>query len=505
MGHQNVFRSRNGGDSWQIVSPDLSRPNEGTPSNLDAATLADSNNVRRHGVVYAIAPSPRVANVVWAGTDDGYIWLSRNATASAPAVRWKNVTPPQLTSWSKVGIIEASHFDASTAYAAIDRHRLDDYAPYIYRTTDGGATWTSIANGIPNGSFVNAVREDPKRRGLLYAGTERGVYVSFDDGANWQPLQLNLPVTSIRDIAVHGDDLVLATHGRSFWVLDDVTSLRQTAAARAAGGDYLFAPAAACRIREGNQEGTPLPLDEPQVDNPPAGLYIDYYLAREASTPVAIEILNADGRVVRRWSSSEPIKSADPKSVDFTTHWIAQHPVPETSAGAHRFVWDFRETNSHGALLPPGSYTVRLSVNGKTYDRGARMLRDPRIAASDADLVAQYELVERVIALHAQVVASRAKAQSLGERAQLSAAQKQALRREIIGAESANSPDDSMGAYSHDFTSFLFLENQLDYLASAIESADAAPTSDMRLGYAKLDGIYRQTLTRLAAIEATGR
>jgi len=505
MGHQEVFRSRNGGDSWQIVSPDLSRPNEGTPSNLDAATLADSNNVQRHGVVYAIAPSPIVSNVVWAGTDDGYIWISRNATASAPAVRWQNVTPPQLSSWSKVGVIEASHFDASTAYAAVDRHRLDDYAPYIYRTADGGATWTSIGNGIPNGSFVNAVREDPKRRGLLYAGTERGVYVSFDDGANWQLLQLNLPVTSIRDIAVHGDDIVLATHGRSFWVMDDVASLRQMAAARAAGGDYLFAPTAAYRIRDGNQEGTPLPLDEPQVDNPPVGLYVDYYLAREASTPVAVEILNADERVVRRWSSAEPVKAADPKSVDYTTHWIDQHPVPETSAGAHRFVWDFHQTDSSGPLLPPGSYTVRLSAGGKTYDRAARVMRDPRITATDSDLVAQYELAERVIALRAEVAASRAKAQTLDDSSRLSAAQKQALHRDVIGGEPPDNPDDSMGAYSHDFTSFRFLKNQLDYLESAIESADTAPTSDMRLGYSKLDLIYRDTLARLHAIEATGR
>ncbi len=505
MGHQSVFRSRNGGDSWQIVSPDLSRANEGTPSNLDAPTLADSNNVQRHGVVYAIAPSPIVANVVWAGTDDGYIWLSHNATASAPAVRWRNVTPPQLTSWSKVGIIEASHFNLSTAYAAVDRHRLDDYAPYIYRTDDGGTTWTPIANGIPNGSFVNAVREDPKRRGLLYAGTERGIYISFDDGANWQPLQLNLPVTSIRDIAVHGDDLVLATHGRSFWVMDDVASLRQMAAARATGGDYLFMPAPAYRVREGNQEGTPLPLDEPQVDNPPSGLYIDYYLARETSTPVAIEILNAEGRVVRRWSSAEPPKAADPKSVDYTTHWIAQHAVPETSAGAHRFVWDFHQTDSRGPFLPPGSYTVRLSVDGKTYDRAARVLRDPRVVATDADLAAQYELAERVIALRAEVAASRAKARALGGSSHLSASQEQALRGEIIGAEPPDNPDDSMGAYSHDFTSFLFLENQLEYLESAIESADAAPTPDMRLGYAKLDGIYRVTLARLHTIEALGR
>ncbi len=290
LAHQNIFRSRDGGETWQIVSPDLSRPNEGTPSNLDPATLADTNNVARHGVVYAIAPSPLRADLVWAGTDDGYIWVTRDNARS-----WQNVTPPALTSWSKVGIIEASHFDAGTAYAAIDRHRLDDYRPYIYRTRDFGATWTAIANGIPDGSFVNAVREDPVRRGLLYAGTERGVYVSFDDGAFWQPLQLNLPVTSIRDIAVHGDDIVIATHGRAFWVMDDIAPLRQLRNAAASGGTYLFAAATAYRVRPTNQEGTPLPLDEPQVDNAKVGLYIDYYLPDVPRTPVVIDILASDG------------------------------------------------------------------------------------------------------------------------------------------------------------------------------------------------------------------
>ena len=191
--------------------------------------------------------------------------------------------------------------------------------------------------------------------------------------------------------------------------------------------------------------------------------------------------------------------------VDYTTHWIAQHAVPETSAGAHRFVWDFHQTDSRGPFLPPGSYTVRLSVDGKTYDRAARVLRDPRVVATDADLAAQYELAERVIALRAEVAASRAKARALGGSSHLSASQEQALRGEIIGAEPPDNPDDSMGAYSHDFTSFLFLENQLEYLESAIESADAAPTPDMRLGYAKLDGIYRVTLARLHTIEALGR
>ncbi|MBV8529933.1 MAG: hypothetical protein JO104_01330, partial [Candidatus Eremiobacteraeota bacterium] len=491
--HQNIFRSRDAGATWKIVSPDLSRANDGTPSNLDPTTLANTNGLQRHGVVYTIAPSPLRAGVVWAGTDDGYIWTTNDDARS-----WHNVTPPALTPWSKVGIIEASHFDAATAYAAVDRHRLDDYKPYIYRTTDGGANWTAVANGIPDGSFVNAVREDPVRRGLLYAGTERGVYVSFDDGASWQPLQLNLPVTSIRDIAVGGNDLVIATHGRAFWVMDDVTPLRQErdaiAASRSGQSAYLFAPATAYRVRPGSQEGTPLPLDEPQVDDAPVGLYIDYYLADVPHTPVVIEILATDGSVARRWSSAEPPKPVDPKSVPYTTHWIESHPVPVAESGAHRFVWDFHEGTPEGPLVPPGRYTVRLSVNGKTYTRPAAILRDPRISASDADLRAQYELSLRIEALDKDVIAARAKAQQRVK--ELPAARAAAFRRDVIGEPLADNPDDSVGAYSHDFTSFLYLENALGYLDSAVQSADAAPTPDMRTGYDKLYAIYRSTRTR---------
>lgn len=492
--HQNIFRSRDGGKTWKIISADLSRANEGTPANLDPTTLADDNNVHRHGVVYSIAPSPLRADVVWAGTDDGYIWLTRD-----DARTWKNVTPPELTSWSKVATLEASHFDSATAYAAVDRHRLDDYAPYIYRTQNSGATWTRIGSGIPNGSFVNVVREDPVHRGLLYAGTERGIYVSFDDGAQWQSLQLNLPVTSIRDIAVHGDDLVVATHGRAFWVLDDVAPLRQISEARAGGGDYLFAPAIAYRVRAGNEEGTPLPLDEPQSDNAPVGVYIDYYLAVEPRTPVVIEILNDGGSIVRRWSSAEPIKSADPKSVDYTPHWIARHPVPNAAAGAHRFVWDFHQTSADGPLLPPGSYTVRLNVNGRSYSRAARVLPDPRTAAGSAELRAQYALARRVAALRSEVMLARTRAEALAKR--LSGARAAALNRTVVGEDLPNNPDDSMGEYSHDFSSFLYLENALDSLESAVESADVAPTPEMRNALDRLAAIYRQTAARLATLE----
>jgi len=496
VARQSIFRTRDGGKTWQVVSPDLSRADEGSPPNLDPATLADTNNVTRHGVVYAIAPSPLRADVVWAGTDDGYIWISRNASSSSARVRWRNVTPPALTSWSKVGIVEASHFDAATAYAAIDRHRLDDYKPYIYRTRDYGATWTAIANGIPNGSFVNVVREDPVRRGLLYAGTERGLYVSFDDGASWQSLQLNLPVSSIRDIAVHGNDLVVATHGRSFWVMDDAAPLRQMSET-VSGNVYLFAPASAYRVRPTNQEGTPLPLDEPQVDNAPVGLYIDYYLPDVPHTPVVLEIFSAGGRIVRSWSSAHPPKPPDPKSFDFMTRWLPQHPVPVAEAGAHRFIWDFHEGTPDGPLVPPGSYTVRLSVNGRSYTRSAQVLRDPRISAGDGDLRAQYELATRIVKLRADVAASRAKAQSTLK--QLSGATAAAFTRDVIGEPLIASPDDSVGAYSHDLGSLHYIENALDYLEGAVESADAAPTPDMQTAYNELSTIYRTVLGRLKA------
>jgi photosystem II stability/assembly factor-like uncharacterized protein len=494
FGRQNVFRSRDGGETWKIVSPDLSREDEGTPSNLDPPTLADDNNIKRHGVVYAIAPSPLHAAEVWAGTDDGYVWITRD-----DGTTWRNVTPQALTPWSKVGVIEASHFDPEVAYVAVDRHRLDDYRPYIYRTRDGGRTWTAIAGGIPEGSFVNVVREDPQRRGLLYAGTEKGVYVSFDDGERWQSLQLNLPVTSVRDIAVHRDDLAIGTHGRAFWVLDDIVSLRQMNDAIAAGGTYLFSPAAAYRVRPGNEEGTPLPLDEAQADNPAAGVNVEYYLPDVPRTPVVLDVLDLNGRIVRHWSSAEKPKPTNPKSVDYTPHWIVTHAVPDTTAGSHRFVWDFHENDPDGLLVPPGRYTLRLSVNGKTYTRVATVRRDPRAPVTDAGLRAQYELARAVQGLRDDVRSARQRAQHVARAIAPSVAHAFAIG--VLGQALPENPDDSMGAYSHDVTSFLFLDGALTNLVNAIESADAAPTPEMRTAYRKLDAIYRQTLDRERALQ----
>jgi len=255
----------------------------------------------------AVAPSRLTDHDLWAGTDDGQIWRTKDEGA-----HWTNVTPPALTPWSKVGIIDTSHFDAETAYAAVDRHRLDDFKPYIYRTRDGGKTWQTIVDGIAKGHFVNAVREDSVRRGLLYAATERGMYVSFDDGDHWQPLQLNLPVTSVRDIEVHENDLVIATHGRGFWLIDDVSPLRQAQEAAAASGDaYLLKPATAIRFRGAGFTGSPMPKDEPMAPNPPSGATIDYVL--KTTAPVTLEILDAHEALVRRFSSrTTPITSTSP-------------------------------------------------------------------------------------------------------------------------------------------------------------------------------------------------
>ena len=493
---QKIFLSHDGGRHWRIISPDLTRTHENHPANLDPATLADSSGLPRRGVVYALAPSPKNAQLIWAGTDDGNVWLTHNGGA-----HWTNVTPKQLTPWSKVGIIEASSHDQRTAYIAVDRHRLDDYAPYIYRTHDSGAHWTAIASGIPNGSFVNVVREDPERAGLLYAGTEKGVEVSFDDGDHWQSLQRNLPITSVRDIDVHDNDLIIATHGRGFYVMDDISPLRAMDTHIAAQRAYLFAPQTAIRVRAGSEEGTPLPLDEPQADNRTPGVYIDYLLEHAAATPVVIEILDRAGRVLRSWSSAIPAHTVNPATVDIPAYWLTTPPIPAASAGAHRFIWDFTVGSDHGPYAPPGSYTVQLSADGMTLKQPFSIVRDPRIAASDADLQAQYALATTIGQREAHIAVARERALTLEKRPTLPAAQRHILSTQIIGVAPAADPDDSVGKPSQDFTSFRYLSQAYSGLQDQVESADARPTRDMQTALTKLNAIYEATLAKLAAME----
>ena len=396
--NQFVMRSRDRGKTWAKISPDLSRVKPQLPKGLDPVTVLDIDQkmTDRFGVVYSLNPSPLDAKLLWAGTDDGLLWMSRNDGG-----KWEDVTSPMMTAWSKVSSLDAGHFDAATAYASVDRHRIGDDKPYILRTHDGGKTWTNMVEGIPAGAYVNAVREDPKAKGLLYAATELRVYVSFDDGGHWQPLQNNMPVVSIRDLLVHGDDLDIATHGRGIWVMDQMAALREIAAKGAeigADSAYLFKPGESLAIRNGSMNGTPLPHEEPQELNPPAGVLAYYWLKAAPAGPLKLELVDAKGAVRACAASDTPVKPVDTEAIDVQAVWRQPSLPPSAAAGMHRMallppapgrgfgrpasaappVADACGARPAPGLLQPGEYTVRLTVEGKSYTQPVTVKPDPR-------------------------------------------------------------------------------------------------------------------------------
>ena len=383
--NQFLFKTTNGGESWMQISQDLTRENPGVPSNLDEATIADAPKEERRGVIYTIAPSPLRAQTIWVGTDDGLIHKTDDDGKT-----WTNITPPELTAWSKVVMMDASHFDVNEAFAAIDRHRLTDNEPYIYRTRDGGKTWRKITDGLPKGVYLQTVKEDTMRQGLLFAGTELGVFVSFNDGDKWQPLQLNLPPVSMRDLVVHNDDLIVATHGRGFWVLDDITPLRQITEQTVESKVYLFRPADVFVIPQPSENGTPQPRDEPLAENQPYGAIFDYYLKSDSKEPVVLEILNPAGETIRRYSSEDKITPVNPDTLDIPAFWVKTPPTVSTAAGMHRWVWDLRPTppantgasggfRRGAAVVLPGIYTVKMTVGAKSYTQTLNVKTDPRV------------------------------------------------------------------------------------------------------------------------------
>src|SRR6202048_3846565 len=406
-----LFKSTDRGTSWQIISPDLTRESYETPKNLGVFAAADPEKGKDRGVIYAVAPSFKEENVIWAGTADGLVHITRDGGKS-----WQDITPPDLVPCIKVSIIEASHFDAGTAYAAINSFRLDDLRAHLYRTRDYGRSWSEITNGLPVGGASNVIREDPVRQGLLFAGTEGSVYVSFNDGDNWQPLHLNLPHTSMRDLTIHGDDLIVGTHGRSFWILDNITALRQLSPEVAKSAVHLFTPQETIRFRWNRNTDTPLPPEVPAGKNPPDGAIIDYYLGAETSQPVTLEIVEANSHaLVRRYSSTdkpeaiEKIASAHP----IPMYWVRPPQILSAAAGMHRFVWDLHypppDSISHefpisaiahdtpkyplGAFALPGNYLVQLTVNGKKLEPVPLTVKmDPRITRSSQDLQKEFEM-----------------------------------------------------------------------------------------------------------------
>ncbi|MGC2633647.1 MAG: hypothetical protein WA215_05475 [Candidatus Cybelea sp.] len=411
-----VFATDDGGQRWHALSPDLTRRVPGVPPVLGAFENDDPQKGAHRGVVYALAPSYAHRGTIWAGTDDGLVWITRDSTSSQP--HWTNITPPGLTPWSKIAQIDASRFDDNTAFVAVNRFRLDDLRPYVYVTHDGGRSWKLSVNGLPD-QPVNAVRQDPVVQTLLYAATENGVYVSFDGGAAWQSLQNDLPHTSVRDIIVHDNDLIVATHGRGFWILDDVEPLRELASNEAQDDteSYLFAPERAYRVRRSTNTDTPLPPEEPMGENPPDGAIVDYELNHPA-TRVVLSFYDRSGRLVRKYASNDVAPAPIPH-FDKPAYWERPFVSPSRAAGMHRFVWDLREPPPlatsqdlpisavphdtprvpEGPLVLPGAYTVRLDVDGHTMQRPLAVVMDPRVVISNEALAAQYLLAARLTSL----------------------------------------------------------------------------------------------------------
>ncbi len=482
-----LFKTTTGGQSWEIISPDLSREKWDVPNNVGIYATKEMELMPRRGVIYTVAPSYKDVKTIWAGTDDGLIQVTRDGGKT-----WQNVTPPALKSWAKVSLIDAGRFDANTAYAAINTFRLDDLRPHILRTHDGGKTWKEITNGLPDGGIVNAVREDPIRKGLLYCGTEQAVYVSFNDGDNWQPLRLNMPATSVRDLVVHNDDLVIGTHGRSFWILDDITPLRQIDDSVKNADAFLFAPQTAIRVKRSVHTDTPFPPEEPMGQNPPDGAIINYYLKEKSSMPVVLEIYDSANKLVRRYASDDKPLTVDFSRINPPDYWARPFQPLANEAGMQRFVWNLQYPNPpsdrydlpisaiykdtpfvpEGLSVLPGNYTLKLTANGKTTTQKLTVKIDPRVTTSPAGLQQQFTLSMQAYEGIKQTAAIIEEAQKLLEKAK--AANNKELETQLnqfLNGKGGNAPvpvaEFSLNRLNAAFSSMLEL----------LQDADVAPSS----------------------------
>jgi len=510
-GAEAVFKTTDGGMSWTAISGDLTRNDKTKQQSSGGPLTKDNTSVEYYDTVFALAESPVEKGVIWAGTDDGLVHVTRD-----DGQHWANVTAKEFGEWSLISIIDASPHTAGAAYAAIDRHKLDDYKPYAFRTADYGKSWTKITTGLPENSYVHAVREDPKRKGLLFAGTENGIYVSFDDGGHWQPLKLNLPTTPIHDLLVKNDDLIVATHGRAFWILDDIMPLRQMSASTAMEDAHLYQPASAIRYRGA---GFTLPATVPVGANPPTGVVIDYFLKSAPKDGATLEILDTKGKVVRKYSSKKAAEGASPDEEEFGVSRPGETLPAEM--GLNRFVWDMRGEvparvpgavswggRPTGALVLPGTYQIRLTVADKTSTASAEISKDPRVAVSAADLEKQYELTvriwNRVNAGHEavnQIRSVRGQIDALRKRLNADASAKpvldasDALKKKMDAVEEKIiQPKSKSGEDPLNYP--IQVVDQLIALQGTVESADTAPTAQSFTVY---DELNMKLETQLAA------
>jgi len=497
-GTQHVWRTRNEGQSWERISPDLTRADPATMGPSGGPITLDQTGVETYATVFTIAPSRKEAGTVWVGTDDGYVQITRDAGKS-----WQNVTPPDLPPFARISLIEASPHQAGTAFLAANRYQRDDRAPYLYRTDDFGRTWKKIVGGIGGGDFARAIREDPARAGLLYAGTEHGVHVSFDGGAGWQPLRLNLPVTPVHDIAVTATDVVVATHGRSFYVLENIGVLRQLTPAVAGAKAHLFAPLDATRSVS-------------------RGVAIDYYLAQPADK-VTIEVLDGEARVIRSFTGTASPdtgkeRAAGGASDEEEGSLRPAEPKVATGKGANRFVWDMRyagpttfprmilwAASSRGPKAPPGRYQVRLKVGDDTLTAGFAIVRNPALTSTEADLQEQFRLAtairDRVSEANEAVIRIRGLKEQLADRAEKAKNARvkpaaAALASKLTAIEGAIYQYRNQS--SQDPLNYpIRLNNKLAALMGVVETADARPTDQSYAVFKELSSRLDSELAKL--------
>ena len=513
VGAQYLFKSEDEGMHWKIISPDLTGPDPKAAHDCGSDNLAlDQAKACGYGVIFSIAPSPKDGKVIWTGADDGVVELTRDG-----GKHWTDVTPKDMPAYGRVNQVDASPLDPATAYVAVDIHRQDVFQPFVFRTHDYGKTWTSIVRGLPASEFVYVVRQDLQDAKLLYAGTNRGVYVSFDDGDSWHPLQANLPNVRVRDLTLHGDDLIAATHGRALWVLDDVTPLRQATQAPADKTALLFRPATAVRVRRNENKDTPLPPEEPAGENPPEGAIIDYWLGSQVTGPVTLGIYDSQGKLVCQYASDAAAPQID-TDLYFTSAWLSPAEKLPAGAGGHRFVWDLRyprpaalnydysiaavyghggDILPQGPLVLPGTYKLVLTAGGETLSQPLTVVLDPRLPAATKGLLPQQlkfaqdlgEAMKQSYTAHVELAKLREDLAKLVP--QLTAAADANLAASVAALDAKAEALESKSNDQHDFA---HINSRLAGLASEADDGDRAPPQQYREAYKEYQGYLQAAL-----------